>query len=95
MKNRSFGLTTLRLAFLASLLLAFIGPSSKADAKPAVTCRDCPFPFRVSEGHWMMPNEKIEIQIQEEDLDRRTVMVHVWLRDAKTGEILATGSAKH
>ena len=41
-----------------------------------------------------MPNQKIEIQIQEELWDQRTMMVHVWLRDAKTGATVATGSAK-
>jgi hypothetical protein len=90
MTSKSLCLSALRLVLLASLLLAFCW----ADAKPAIVCKDCPFPFRVSSDRWMMPNQKIEIQIREEELDSRMVMVHVWLRDAKTGMTVATGSVR-
>jgi hypothetical protein len=54
-------------------------------------CRDCPFPAKVNNGRWIMPNGKYVIDIDERGLPKGMNQVDVTLRDAKTGVVVATG----
>ena len=66
--------------------IVLTGPS-KAEA-----CKECTFPLRTGDNTWMMPNGQLEVQIQEDETEDDTVVqVQVWLRDAKTKELLAAG----
>ena len=80
----------LKLWIAAGLLIASMA-GSVAGAKPTMYCRDCPFPAKVSDNRWIMPNGKYVIDIDEHDLPKGMNQVDVTLRDAKTGEIVATG----
>ena len=73
--------------WLITALLA----TSVAGAKPVMFCRDCPFPSKVSDGRWIMPNGKYVIDISETEMPKGMNQVDVTLRDAKTGEVMATG----
>lgn len=61
----------------------------------AQACRDCPFPMKVGEGRWIMPNGRIEVQIDERPRNGRMTYVVVTLRDSANGEVLAQGWIEH
>ena len=80
------------LATSIALLPVLLGGAIITKPSIAMACRDCPFPLLVAENTWMMPNGQFEIQIQEDPTeDDSVVQVQVWLRDAKTKELLAAG----
>lgn len=97
--------TNLKLAFVtaASFWALAFWPSHEAhaqDPRSAVEiqkfmmCRDCPFPMKIADGVWIMPNEKLEVHIEKIRLPSRFEEVHVTLRDPETHEILARGMSK-
>ncbi len=97
--------TNLKLAFVtaASFWALAFWPSHEAhaqDPRSAVEiqkfmmCRDCPFPMKIADGVWIMPNEKLEVHIEKIRLPSRFEEVHVTLRDPDTHEILARGMSK-
>lgn len=57
----------------------------------AQACRDCPFPSRIADGRWLMPNGNLQIEIDEIDLLKDMDEIHVVLRDAHSGLVLARG----
>lgn len=63
-------------------------------ASDVYACRDCPFPMKVAEGRWLMPNRHLEVEIEETRLAHRFTKVDVALIDAQTGEIMAVGSIR-
>jgi hypothetical protein len=70
------------------LFLGFL-PVQRAQA-----CRDCPFPMRVSDGRYLMPNGQMYIMIDETAVfGGRYRQVRVSLIAALTGETLADGWA--
>ena len=87
-----------RIAFISICAMAFfcglklrsiaqITPISVAEA-----CRDCPFPLRIDEYRWRMPNGKIEFELVEADSHDGTSLVYVTLYDRNTTKVIATGS---
>lgn len=72
---------------LAPLILG----ASLAAAHPAIFCRDCPFPSRVADGKWVMPNGLIQIDIDEQVLDGKMSHINVTLTDPRTGALIASG----
>jgi hypothetical protein len=77
------------LAFLAATLsLTSVLGLSTADA-----CRDCPFPMKVGEGHWLMPNRKFEIIIAEISPQLPFHEMQIRLIDPVSRETVASGSA--
>lgn len=60
----------------------------------AKACKDCPFPMRVADGKWMMPNGYLRIDIEERRLPRSQTEVHISLVDARTGEVVAEGVSR-
>ena len=71
---------------LAAAVFLWLGQSTVA-ADQAEACRDCPFPMRIADGHWLMPNEL--------NLGGGRIQTVVRLFDAKTGSLLAVGSLDH
>ena len=67
-------------------------PTLKFIAKPTV-CRDCPFPIRVANDRWLMPNRHLEVRITEAPWSRARSEVTVELYIAGTGELVASGQA--
>lgn len=84
----------LPLLTLATAALLWLGQSTVA-ADKAEACRDCPFPMRISDGHWLMPNGMAEIFVNELNLGGGRIQTVVRLFDAKTGDLLAVGSLDH
>ncbi len=81
----------LRLAIGAtSLILASFTmlPPARAQA-----CRDCPFPVKVDETHWLMPNRDVMLNLTEKQLNDGSILMRVSLSDVHTGEIFARGTA--
>lgn len=91
------------LAAVVATLLVIVAPFSASAAAPtsssapksfAMLCRDCPFPMKIGDGVWIMPNEKLEVQIDRIKLPSRFEEIHVILRDPDTHEVLASGISK-
>lgn len=76
------------IKFLMSFVLL---SASFSFARPAIFCRDCPFPAKIADGRWVMPNGRLQVDIDE--LARPGYMneVRVTLRDASTGTFIASG----
>jgi len=66
--------------------------TSIASAHPVMFCRDCPFPAKISDGRWLMPNGLVTVDIDETPVPRGMNQVDVTLRDAKTGHVIAKGT---
>lgn len=81
----------LRILMLASLLTPAAVLLSPA---PAKACRDCPFPMRIGDNRWIMPDESFVITIHENKLPDSRISVMVRLTDPVTGRILASGGTK-
>lgn len=81
---------------LATTFAVAVLPTQAAFASTpkAMLCRDCPFPMKIGDGIWIMPNEKLEVQIEKVRLPSRFEEVHVTLRDPDTHEVLAHGMSK-
>lgn len=60
----------------------------------AKACRDCPFPMRIAEGKWMMPNGYLRIDIKETRLPKSQTEVEVLLVDSRTGAVVASGISR-
>lgn len=61
---------------------------------PSYACRDCPFPMKIGDGRWLMPNERLEVvflEVNTKDHPRALVIV---LIDSETGKTVASGSAR-
>lgn len=80
---------SIRVLLVALGLVLMTGFLTEAKA-----CRDCPFPMRVAEGKWMMPNGYLRIDILERQLPKSINEVEVHLVDARTGEIVASGVSR-
>lgn len=79
---------TLTVQFLAALfLMGFLHVPS------AMACRDCPFPMKIDENRWLMPDQKLVVQIDEKPFDPDWVISTVSLKDASTNNVVATGTA--
>ena len=78
---------SITLATLFTVTLVSFAWSSKAQA-----CRDCPFPMKTSENHWLMPGGQIEVVIFQHQLKRGKIETQIELHSAQTGELLASGS---
>ncbi len=79
------------LGVALAVLPVMISGAILTDSVKAWACKDCPFPLRVGENKWLMPNGQVEVEIYEEDHNSEQMHVAVYLRDAKTHEPLATG----
>lgn len=79
----------LRVLLVALALVLATGFLTEAKA-----CKDCPFPMRIGEGKWMMPNGYLRIDIVERRLPRSQTEVHVQLVDNRTGEVVAEGVSR-
>ena len=75
------------LAKAAGLLVALILVVSPL----AQACRDCPFPAKISDGRWMMPNGQLQLEIDSVNRPKDFNDVYVVLRDTRTGEVVAKG----
>ena len=82
------------VSFVSAGLLAFSFCATLTLATEAQACRDCPFPMKVADGHWMMPNGRVEFFIDETKIDTKTNQMIVRLVDPVTGRLLATGTSK-
>ena len=81
---------TTAMVRLASLVAA----ATLTIASPmAQACKDCPFPSKVADGRWLMPNKVLQIEI---DLDsgpnQYTDEIQVVLRDIRSGLVVAKGT---
>jgi hypothetical protein len=63
-------------------------------ASPAEACRDCPFPMRIGDNRWLMPDESFVITIVEKEISESSFSVMVRLTDPVTGRILASGGTQ-
>lgn len=79
---------------LMTAVFLWLGQSTLA-ADKAEACRDCPFPMRIADGHWLMPNGMAEIFVNELNLGGGRIQTVVRLFEAKTGELLAVGALDH
>ncbi len=84
---------------LTSLTTSLMAPLATLTAVTAVTvpaeaCRDCPFPMRIGDNRWLMPDESFVITIIEKDIGDSRFSVMVRLTDPITGRILASGGTK-
>lgn len=85
-------LVTVGAIGLLSLLFTtifFIAP------QPAGACRDCPFPMKIGDGQWLMPNKRLEVMILEPVTKDPMALTFLWVNQAETGQTLALGSALH
>lgn len=65
--------------------------TSVAIARPTMFCRDCPFPAKVADGRWVMPNGVIQVEIGETFMPKHMNQVDILLRDTRSGEVIAKG----
>lgn len=79
-----------RAKTMAALAFAIFVVIAMAPAK-ATACRDCPFPMKVGEGRWLMPNRQLEVAIDEFPSSATTRIITVTLVDSHSMKILATG----
>lgn len=54
-------------------------------------CRDCPFPAKIADGKWELPNGQIHLEIDELNRPKDFDAIYVTLRDSKSGVVLAKG----
>lgn len=87
----AISITALSPVFLTSL--AVVTPVTLVSVE-AKACRDCPFPMKIRDGVWIMPNEKVEIRIEKHRLPSRFEEVRITLHDPETGSMLASGYIK-
>lgn len=88
--KKSLIAASLTAAFATALTaLLILTIPQRADA-----CRDCPFPMKIAEGRWLMPNRQLEVEIHEIDLPGSLTLTSMEVRNAQTGEVLATGSVR-
>ena len=80
------GLFSLAMTGLVTTVLMSLAYSSKAEA-----CRDCPFPMKTGEDHWLMPNGQIEVTIKQRELSDGTIETKIELHLISTGQLLAAG----
>lgn len=78
------------LFFTMALGLMFLPNVKRAEA-----CRDCPFPMKVSDGRWLMPNRQLEVAIEESRAQGRLQKTEITLIDTVTREAVAYGSIRH
>lgn len=84
--------TTIKMVLWLSMALTLVCATGFViDAK---ACKDCPFPMKVGDGKWIMPNGMVRLEIQTYELPSHLTEVHVSLRDLRTDEIVATGISK-
>jgi len=79
--------TSVSLAVMVSMTLITFAWSPKAEA-----CRDCPFPMKTSENHWLMPNGQIEVTIYQHMRRNGKIETNIELHSQATGELLASGT---
>jgi hypothetical protein len=80
--------TVLPLTLALILALASVVGMSVADA-----CRDCPFPMKIGDGRWLMPNRKLEMTIEEIRPDQPWHEMRLRLFDPISREVVASGSS--
>ena len=71
------------LSTVAILFALFTAPAAKA-------CRDCPFPMKIGNNQWLLPEGMI-LRMQESCISTSKTLVVVILQDPNTGEVLADG----
>ncbi len=84
--------------WIAVLPLSVVLPTVfLASSLPSVAsaCRDCPFPMKIGEGRWLMPNNLIEIHIEKIQHYSAFTHLYISLIDHETGDVLAIGSVFH
>lgn len=82
MKNK----TRFTGAFLAGFVSLLIGSSA------ALACPDCPFPMKIGDNQWLMPNSKVVLNIQETRFSASQLQTRVTLVDQVSGKPIASGS---
>lgn len=75
------------LSLLLMIVLFFLPKKSEA-------CKDCPFPMKIAENRWLMPNSYIIVSISEYEIFGRKY-IKVDLIDSRTNELIASGKARH
>lgn len=92
-KNKRFVLGSLLAASVSGAIAGVATVVVIVSApQPAAACRDCPFPMKIAEDTWLMPNKQLEVEISEQIRPRRTTETIVTVKNARTKEILAWGS---
>src|SRR4051812_22644673 len=79
----------IRIMAAALLVLACALPSFAE-----LRCKDCPFPMKIGENQWLMPDSTVVVQIYEQSLPDSSYQMSVALIDSVTGELLANGTAR-
>jgi hypothetical protein len=79
---------------MAKLVLTMIVALGCGYATDAIACKDCPFPMKVADGRYLMPNGALYVELEEVLLPNRFSEVRVTLRDVRTGGVLATGAVR-
>jgi hypothetical protein len=72
------------LYFLSLMAVLSFSQNSQA-------CRNCPFPLKVGDNTWMMPNGKVQIDIQKTTVSIRNIEIGVLLTNVATGQVMAIG----
>jgi hypothetical protein len=76
---------------IQAVLLALIAAVFFLAAPDAKACRDCPFPMKIGEKKWLMPDSHTVVMIEEIDFGSSYNMTVV-LMDSVTGELMASGT---
>jgi hypothetical protein len=79
---------TLKFQTLFMALIATVFLLASPDAK---ACRDCPFPMKIGERQWLMPDSRTVVVIEEVQVGNMLSMT-VFLMDSQSGALLAKGS---
>jgi len=76
-----------------SFLLVAVTTTSflMTQSQVAQACRDCPFPTRIDETHWLMPNSRVVMVMTQKKYSNGRIRVRVALKDTVDGEIFARG----
>jgi hypothetical protein len=82
---------TLTRLFIFLTLVLIISISAPLTAQ---ACRECPFPGKIAQGKWLMPNGLMVIEISETAGPAHTTSVEVILRDSRTGALVASGESR-
>ena len=80
------------LSFRIALIGGLLALLTVLAARDAQACRDCPFPMRIGENQWLMPNSSVVLSIEEYKFNSSKLQTRVVLHDSRTGEVLAVGT---
>lgn len=79
------------LKHLLGIAVLAAGLLTVSDAR---ACKDCPFPKPIGANQWLMPSGNVVVSIYQAPLRGGSHLVAVELHHARTGELIAAGTAK-